>query len=263
MMKLMFHHHETMKLLRPRMSTSRLTRQRIWERLKSVARPDTRFHMQFADFIPDFEGVEAATDRITALPAFKDCRLAFVTPDNSMTELRRRLITARVPTVTATYNMQRGFLYLAPDAVPEGAERYAAWLDGIEHFARPVTLEEIVALGRFDFMATGASAVSVDGVRFGKGHGFFDLEWGMFTDLGLAHETTPVAAIVHDVQLVDDHLQMSATDIPVDFIATPSRLINVERTGRRPRGIKWELLAPQEIHEIPPLRELAHIRGVA
>lgn len=245
------------------MSPSRLTRQRIWERLRSVARPDTRFHMQFADFIPDFEGVEAATDRIMALPAFENCRLAFVTPDNSMTELRRRLIAARVPMVTATYNIQRGFLYIAPDAVPEGAERYAAWLDGIEHFARAVTLEEIAALGGFDFMATGASAVSVDGVRFGKGHGFFDLEWGMFTDLGLAQDTTPVAAIVHDVQVVDDHLQMNATDIPVDFIATPSRLVQVERTGRRPRGIKWELVAAQEIQDIPPLRELAHIRGVA
>lgn len=245
------------------MSTSRVTRQRIWERLKGVARPDTRFHMQFAEFIPDFEGAETATDRITALPAFRNCRLAFVTPDNSMTELRRRLISARVPMVTATYNLQRGFLYLAPDAVPEGAERYAAWLDGIEHFARPVTLEDIAALGRFDFMATGASAVSVDGVRFGKGHGFFDLEWGMFTDLGLALDTTPVAAIVHDAQVVDDHLQMNVTDIPVDLIATPTRLIHVTRNGLRPRGIKWDLLAPQEIQQIPPLRELAHIRGVA
>lgn len=245
------------------MSQLRLSRQRIWDRLKGVARPDTRFHMNFADFIPDFEGVDAATDRIVALPAFQGCRLAFVTPDNSMTELRRRLIKARVPLVTATYNIQRGFLYLAPDAVPAGVERYAAWLDGIEHFAKPVTLEDIAALGHFDFMATGASAVSVDGVRFGKGHGFFDLEWGMFTDLGLAFDTTPVAAIVHDVQVVDDHLQMNETDIPVDLVATPTRLIQVERTVRRPRGMKWDLLSPQEIREIPPLRELARIRGVA
>lgn len=245
------------------MSVSRLTRQRIWERLRSVARPDTRFHLNFADFIPDFEGVEAATDRITELPAVGSSKLAFVTPDNSMTELRRRLIAARVPLVTATYNIQRGFLYLAPDAVPEGAERYAAWLDGMEHFARPVTLEDIVSIGRFDFMATGASAVSVDGVRFGKGHGFFDLEWGMFTDLGLALDTTPVAAIVHDVQVVDEHLQINETDIPVDLIATPSRLVHVERPGRRPRGMKWDLLSPQEIQEMPPLRELARMRGVA
>ena len=262
-MKLMFHYCETLKLTGLRMSHSRLTRQRIWDRLKSVARPDTRFHMQFADFIPDFDGVEAATDRITALPVFQDCRLAFVTPDNSLTELRRRLITARVPMVTATYNIQRGFLYIAPDAVPRGAEHYAAWLDGLEHFGRPVTLEQIAALGQFDFMATGASAVSVDGVRFGKGHGFFDLEWGMFSDLGLARDTVSVAAIVHDVQVVEDHLQMNETDIPVDLIATPSRIIHVQRQGRRPRGMKWDLLAPKEIQDIPPLKELARMRGVA
>lgn len=245
------------------MSHSRLTRQRIWERLKGVARPDTRFHMNFAEFIPDFEGVEQATDRITGLDVFTTCRLAFVTPDNSMTELRRRLIAARVPLVTATYNIQRGLLYLPPDAVPEGAEAYAAWLDGIEHFARPVTLEQIAALGRFDFLATGASAVSADGVRFGKGHGFFDLEWGMFTDLGLAVDTTPVAAIVHDVQVVDDLLQVNGTDIPVDLIATPTRLIKVDRTTPRPRGVQWQHLALEEIAQMPPLRELARIRGVA
>jgi len=252
-----------MKLTGRAMSQSRLTRQRIWERLKEVARPDTRFHMNFAEFIPDFEGVEQATDRLTRLPGVSDCRLAFVTPDNSMTELRRRLITARVPLVTATYNIQRGFLYLAPDAVPQGAETYAAWLDGIEHFAKPVTLEEIAALGRFDFLATGASAVSSDGVRFGKGHGFFDLEWGMFTDLGLAIDSTPVAAIVHDVQVVEDHLQMNGTDIPVDLIAAPSRLIKVGRTVPRPRGVQWQHLSPAEIEHMPPLRELARLRGIA
>ncbi|MGV1847596.1 5-formyltetrahydrofolate cyclo-ligase [Rhizobium sp. L80/93] len=228
-----------------------------------MARPDTRFHMSFGDFIPDFDGVEAATDRITELGAFRQSKLAFVTPDNSTTELRRRLIKARVPLVTATYNIQRGFLYLPPDAVPEGVEGYAAWLDGIEHFAKPITLEGIAALGRIDFLATGASAVSVDGVRFGKGHGFFDLEWGMFTDLGLVVDTVTVAAIVHDVQVVEDRLQISDTDIPVDVISTPSRLISVARAGRRPRGVKWDLLTTDQIQGMPPLRELARIRGVA
>lgn len=260
----MFHAYETLKLVDlPGMSYSRLTRQRIWDRLKGVARPDTRFHMDFANFIPDFDGVEAATDHVTSMPTFETCKLAFVTPDNSMTELRRRLICARVPLLTATYNIQRGFLYLPPDAVPEGAETFAAWLDGIEHFARPVSLEQVAALGRIDLMATGASAVSVDGVRFGKGHGFFDLEWAMFSDLGLVSDATPVIAIVHDVQVVDDHLQMNETDIPVDYIATPSRMITVDRTGRRPRGVKWDLLAGQEIRDMPPLRELARLRGVA
>ncbi len=245
------------------MAQPRVIRQRIWDSLKAVARPDTRFHLSFSEFIPDFEGVEQATDRIVDLAAWKDCQLAFVTPDNSMTELRRRLIVEGKAFVMSTYNMQRGFLYMEPGIVPPQAAPFAAWLDGMEHFARSINLAELTEIGRFDFLATGASAVTKDGIRFGKGHTYFDLEWGMFTDLGLVDEKTPVVAIVHDVQVVDDHLNASETDIQVDYIATPSRLATVERRSRRPRGIKWDRLTRNEIVEIPPLKELARMRGIA
>ncbi len=219
--------------------------------------------MNFAEVIPDFVGSELATDRITALAAYKASKFAFITPDNCLVDLRRRMIEAGMPFVMSTYGIYRGFLYIEPGSVPKGAELYAAWLDGMEHFGRPVTLEEITRKGRFDFMVTGASAVSVDGVRFGKGHGFFDLEWGMFTDLGLADDNTPVVASVHDVQVVEDKLHPSETDILGDMIATPTRLVEVERRGRRPRGIKWDLLTPNQIADTPPLRELARMQGVA
>ncbi|TNM63911.1 5-formyltetrahydrofolate cyclo-ligase [Aliirhizobium smilacinae] len=245
------------------MAQPRVIRQRIWDNLKVVARPDTRFHLSFSEFIPDFDGVEQATDRIVALPAFADSKLAFVTPDNSMTELRRRLIIEGKAFVMSTYNMQRGFLYMAPGIVPPEAAPFAAWLDGMEHFARPISLEELTGIGRFDLLATGASAVTKDGIRFGKGHTYFDLEWGMFTDLGLIDEKTPVAAIVHDVQVVDEQLSPSETDIQVDYIATPNRISTVERLTRRPRGIKWEQLTRDEIVNTPPLKELARMRGIA
>lgn len=244
------------------MSTSKIIRQRIWEKLNAVALPDTRFHMNFAEVIPDFAGSAEATDRITALPAYKQSKLAFITPDNCLVELRRRMLAEGKPFVMSTYGIFRGFLYVEPGSVPKGAELYAAWLDGMEHFGRPITLEEITRMGRFDFMVTGASAVSEDGVRFGKGHGFFDMEWGMFTDLGLADDATPVVAAVHDVQVVEDKLHPSETDILVDTIATPTRLVNVSNRGKRPRGIKWELLSKETIDATPPLRELARIRGV-
>ena len=245
------------------MSNSRMVRQRIWERLAAVARPDTRFHLNFAEFIPDFEGSEAAAERILELPAFAQSKLVFVTPDNGLVALRRQMLERGMTFVVATYNIMRGFMLMEPDRIPQGHERYAAWLDGLEHFGRPVTLEDISRLGRFDFMATGASAVSTDGIRFGKGHGYFDLEWGMFTDLGLASDATPVIAAVHDVQVVEDKLPLSETDIVVDIIATPTRTIDVSRTGRRPRGIKWHLITPEILAATPPLKELAHIRGIA
>jgi 5-formyltetrahydrofolate cyclo-ligase len=244
-------------------STSKLIRQRIWSKLREVARPDTRFHLNFGEVIPDFEGSQAATDRICALPACAGSQFAFITPDNCLVELRRRFIARGKPFVMSTYGIYRGFLYIGPGMVPQGAELYAAWLDGMEHFARPITLAEISGRGRFDFMATGASAVSMDGVRFGKGHGFFDLEWGMFTDIGVVDEQTPVAAIVHDVQVVEDKLHPSPTDILVDSIATPTRLIEIGRRARRPHGVKWELLEAEQIAATPPLQELQRIRGLA
>ena len=82
----------------------------------------------------------------------------------------------------------------------------------------------------------------------------------MFTDIGIVDEATPVAALVHDVQVVDETLTPSETDILVDVIATPTRRIEVAR-GRRPSGIKWHLLDPGQIAATPPLRELQALRG--
>jgi len=244
-------------------SKTTIVREKIWARLKDVALPDSRFHLKFAEVIPDFVGSEKATDRLVGETFYERGRYAFITPDNCLVDLRRRMLIAGKSMVVSTYGIYRGFRLLEPSMIPPGQELFAAWLDGIEHFGRPITLAEVAARGRFDFMVTGASAVSLDGVRFGKGHGFFDLEWGMFTDVGIVDEATPVAAVVHDVQVVEDKLFPSPTDILVDHIATPTRLIRVERRAQRPRGIKWDLLDPKQIAETPPLQELQRIRGEA
>jgi 5-formyltetrahydrofolate cyclo-ligase len=244
------------------MGDTAIVRQRIWSRLYAVALPDSRFHLNFAEVIPDFVGSARATDRVAALPCYASGGYAFITPDNCLVDLRRRLLEAGKTIVVSTYGIYRGFVLLEPAMVPKGQELFAAWLDGLEHFGRPITLAEIARRGRFDFMVTGASAVSRDGIRFGKGHGFFDLEWGMFTDLGIADEATPVVAVVHDVQLVDDRLHPSPTDIIVDYVATPSMLHRVERKAPRPRGVKWQLLAPEQIEATPPLQELQRMHGL-
>lgn len=263
MLERTFQNSETLERLGRIMSKPKIVRQQIWSKLRDVARPDTRFHLNFAEVIPDFEGSERAVDRLVELPVYAASRFAFITPDNCLVDLRRRMIAEGKPFVMSTYGIYRGFLLMEPGMVPPGAELYAAWLDGMEHFGRPVTLAEIAARGHFDLMVTGASAVSVDGVRFGKGHGFFDLEWGMFTELGLVDESTPVVAVVHDVQVVEEKLTPSETDILVDTITTPSRLHDVARRAARPRGVKWPLLEPKQIDDTPPLQELRRIQGLA
>ena len=238
------------------MTDTKLVRRRIWSLLADVAKPDSRFHLDFAEVIPGFDGDETAVERVRALPAYGAARHLFVTPDNCLEDLRRLAIEDGKRMVVSTYGIYRGFVLLEPDMVPAGQARFASWLDGLEHFGRRVSVSEVAALGRFDLMVTGASAVSMEGIRFGKGHGFFDLEWGMFTDLGLADERTPVVAVAHDVQVVEETLHPSPTDILVDWIATPTRMIEVGRRALRPRGVKWELLTPEQIAATPPLQEL-------
>jgi 5-formyltetrahydrofolate cyclo-ligase len=244
-------------------SKSNIIRQQIWTKLRDVAKPDTRFDMNFAEVIPDFVGSEVATDRIMEMQECKDAEFLFITPDNCLVDLRRRLIEAEKPFFMSTYGIYRGFLLIEPGMVPKGAELYAAWLDGMEHFGRPISLEDIAKRSKIDFLVTGASAVSVDGVRFGKGHGFFDLEWGMFTDLGLVGEDTSVVATVHDCQVVNEKLHPSDTDILVDHIVTPGKLHTVERRAKRPHGVIWDLLEPAQIRQTPPLQELRAIQGLA
>jgi 5-formyltetrahydrofolate cyclo-ligase len=183
-----------------------------------------------------------------------------VTPDNGLAELRRRLLDDGKTLVVSTYGIHRGFVLLEPSRIAREHTLFASWLDGLEHFGRSISLEEIADRGRFDFIATGASAVSVNGVRFGKGHGFFDLEWGMFTDIAVGDERTPVIAVVHDVQVVQEDLDPSETDILVDAVATPTRYFNVTR-AQRPKGIKWHLLEPEQLSGTPPLHELQRMQG--
>ncbi len=245
------------------MSKTKIVREKIWGRLAGVALPDSRFHLNFSEVIPDFVGSSQAIDHLTAEPFYQAGRYAFVTPDNCLVDLRRRMLLAGKTMVVSTYGIYRGFYLLEPSMVPAGQELFAAWLDGLEHFGRRISLEEVAARGRFDFLVTGASAVSLDGVRFGKGHGFFDLEWGMFTELGIVDDRTPVTAVVHDVQVVEDKLFPSPTDILVDLIATPSGIRRVANRGPRPRGIHWDLLEPEQIASTPPLQELQRMRGIA
>ena len=244
------------------MTATDVVRREVRGRLTEVALPDSRFHLDFAEFIPDFIGSDRALARLRELPCYRDGRYAFITPDNCLAALRTRMLHDGKAMVVSTYGIYRGFVLLEPGMVPEGQETFAGWLDGLEHFGRPVTMAEIAERGAFDVMVTGASAVSLNGVRFGKGHGFFDLEWGMFTDIGVADERTPVVAVVHDLQVVEDGLSPSHTDIIVDYIATPDHLHEATRENPRPSGVKWELLTAQTIEATPPLRELQALRGV-
>jgi len=234
-------------------------RHEVWEALREVARPDSRFHFDFGEFIPDFEGSERALANLLALSLYADSNLIFITPDNCLEELRAQALRDGKTILVPTYGIRRGFVKLSPDDVPQGHEVYASWLDGMEHFGQRVSLHEIEQLGPLDFLVTGGSVISQQGVRFGKGHGYFDLEWAMMYTVGVATAATPVIAFVHDCQVADIELEPSPFDTVCDIIVTPSRVIQVQDANKPTVGIVWEKLAPGMLEDIPPLQELKQL----
>ncbi len=130
------------------MTAAKVVRQEIWDRLREVALPDSRFHLNFAEVVPDFVGNDRALARIYELPCYQAGHLAFVAPDNCLAALRAQMLRDGLTMVVSTYGIYRGLVLLEPGMVPEGKETFAGWLDGLEHFGRTVTLGEISGLGR-------------------------------------------------------------------------------------------------------------------
>ena len=231
-------------------------REEVWAELRTVARPDSRFHWDFREFVPDFEGSQRCKQAIQNTEFFQSAEVLFAAPDNSLARIRASALREGKTLLVATYAIKRGFLILEPDRVPEGKETWAASLDGMEKFGRSISLQQIQDMGEVDLMLTGISLVTEKGTRWGKGHGFFDLEWAMFWEIGVVNQDTPIIAVGHDCQVISTDLQPSAVDTVADLIITPTRTIEVEKTYPKPEGIVWEYITPDLKSQIPPLQNL-------
>ncbi|KAK7542447.1 5-formyltetrahydrofolate cyclo-ligase [Phyllosticta citribraziliensis] len=234
-------------------------RARIWQQLRAVAYPDSRFDFDFSSFIADFAGSDGATARLAALPAYRDASVVFIAPDNCLEQLRRDALRDGKTVLVTTYGIRRGFWLLDPRTMPAAglSVEYAATLDGMERAGRAVALSSVARL-RVDLLVTGTGAINTAGVRFGKGHGYFDLEWALLYSVGAVDAATPAVALVHDCQVVPDDVTLvpDEFDTVVDFVVTPSTVVEVEDPQKPVVGILWERLREGMVEGIPPLREL-------
>ena len=228
----------------------------VWRRLEPVARPDSRFGMDFRHFIPDFDGSEECTAVIRRLVPYRLARTVFVAPDNNLESLRAAALRDGKQLLVGTYALQRGFLLVEPGAVAPHDVALAATLDGQERFARPLDLDELAALGHIDLLVTGAAAVTTEGVHYGKGYGLFDIEWGIFRQLDLVHDATPLVASVHDCQVVDRKVARADYDCCVDAIVTPTNVRWCDPVLAKPPGIFFDRLEESHHTQIPVLGQL-------
>lgn len=225
----------------------------VWDRLARVARPDSRFHFDFTSFIPDFEGSSTCVDSIRDMDEYRDAGTIVAMPDNNLESFRFHALADGKKLLVFTYGMLRGVVALDGERVSSKDRQLASTLDGMERFGDCLSYRQLLAAGPIDLVVTGAAAVSREGVHFGKGHGYLDLEWGLLSEMGLVGQGTPVVVSVHDCQVVKERVPYSEHDVTVDVIVTPSELLRCDPLPK-PSGLHWDRM-PREFAASRPYVE--------
>src|SRR5256885_4808989 len=184
--------------------------------------------------IPNFAGARQAAERLLAHRLFKRVRVIKVNPDSPQRWVRQLALERGITVITPTPRLKGAFRRLDPRRIPRERHAEAATLKRGGRWGDDITLAQ---MPKVDLVVMGSVAVTRDGRRLGKGHGYADLEYALLRELG--NPPVPLATTVHALQLVDA-FPVEAHDTPLTLIATPDEVIEVKRRRRAPRGIDWK-----------------------
>lgn len=225
-------------------------RESVWEILqkKKVARfpgPKGR--------IPNFNGAEACANKLAETRCWKAARVLKINPDSPQRAIRQKALTAGKIVYMAVPRLRNDKPFIELDPKKLKCSPYAASsIKGAGQYGRPVALEE---MAKIDLVVCGSVAVNRQGARAGKGGGYSDLEFALLTEAKKIDRRTPIVTSVHSLQIIDEKIPMTAHDIPLNAIVTPTEVMEVEAQFPRPKGIYWNMLPQEKIDAIPVLKE--------
>lgn len=228
--------------------TKQQARDFVWSRLEEVG--VARFPFPVQGRIPNFAGAQEAAERLGSFEAFVEAETLKVNPDSPQKYVRKLALQRGKTVVVPTPKLKAGFLLFDPDEIDADDYEDASMLSRWEPFAREIELDELPDI---DLIVTGCVAVTREGKRAGKGHGYSDLEYGILRELG--HDPVGVVTTVHDEQIVDG-FPVDDHDIHLSAVATPQRLVDIDDRPGGPAGIDWELLDDEDLESMPVLEAL-------
>lgn len=241
-------------MIRPSMKSKDKVRKEIWA---AMDREGVSRFPGAEGRIPNFAGAKLAAERLAGHRLWKRARTIKVNPDSPQTHVRRIALEEGKTLVMAVPRLRdpHPFRLLDPKKLNKKQIREAATIKGALRHGRVVAEEEIPDI---DFLLCGSVAVNLNGARVGKGGGYSDLEFALLVEAGRIDEHTTVGTTVHPLQILRANLPMLAHDLPIDLIATPRTMIDLEGAYDRPRGILWDHLQPPQIREIPILERMGY-----
>ncbi|XP_059206431.1 methenyltetrahydrofolate synthase domain-containing protein isoform X2 [Centropristis striata] len=229
-------------------------RQKVWDYIEENNLAN--FPRPVHNRIPNFKGANQACNRLADLQEFKSSQTVKVNPDRPQQQARFITLEAHKTLLVPTPRLRTGlFNKITP---PEGASkeqlRICSSSQGVKDFSEPVGLDAKV---KVDLVVVGSVAVSEKGLRIGKGEGFADLEYAMMAAMGAVDESTVVVTVVHDCQVLDIPEELiESHDLTVDYILTPTRVIETNCQLPKPQGIIWTKLDTEKLQKIPILKKL-------
>ena len=231
--------------------TKQELRERVWDALIKgrVHRfPGTRGR------IPNFVGAERAADRLCELDMWKRAQVLKCNPDSPQRPVRLRALKEGKIVYMAVPRLRelKCFIELDPSRLSKNLTQ-ASSIQGAFRFGRSVLPEDMKPI---DLIVCGTVAVNPNGARIGKGGGYSDLEYGLAREVGLVRKRTTIVTTVHDVQVLDEELPVLRHDIPVDYIVTPTRIIQTQTQLPRPEGIYWDDLTKDKIDAMQYFKKL-------
>lgn len=229
-------------------------RSKIWDHLEK--NDLVNFPRPCNNRIPNFVNAAVAAEKVAAMEQFKSARTIKINPDKPQENARFLTLEADKTLLVPTPRLRTGlFNKITPpeDANKEMLRKCSTALGTKEH-SKKISLKEKVTV---DLVIVGSVAVSKEGYRIGKGEGFADLEYAMMATMEAVGPDTVVVTTVHDDQIVEipedlleDH------DLTVDFIVTPTQVIETGCKRPKPQGIIWSKLDYEKLYRIPVLRKL-------
>lgn len=207
--------------------------------------------------IPNFINADKAASLLASMDEWKNARVIKVNPDSPQRWVRMNALMEGKVLIMPTPRIRDGFLILdCVDAVKASTIRGA-----FIHGRRLRSIDELLNhIKHVDLIVEGSVTVNAYGERLGKGEGYGELEFAILRELGLVDADVPIATTVHDLQVIDDRLPQDPYDVPIDIIATPTRVIRVHGRGYRPSGMIWHMLSNEKLMSIPLLQELINRR---
>ncbi|HEU0089087.1 MAG TPA: 5-formyltetrahydrofolate cyclo-ligase [Pseudonocardiaceae bacterium] len=221
-------------------------RERVWALLEREHAAPPGVHGR----IPSFIGADRAADLLVTLPLWQTARVVKAVPDAAQQPVRAhalregKLVYMAVPKLAD----KLPFYVLDPTRLAVPPE-VAASKDVAARVAPKVGVEQMQPV---DLIVCGSVAVNRGGARLGKGAGYSDIEVALLQEAGLIGLSTTIVTTVHSLQIVDDVLPETGHDFWVDVIVTPDDVITCN-TPRRPHGLIWTDLSPEQIAAIPVL----------